>query len=46
MLAGKGKNRAGEGIIRAGYWSKGSFERSLIKDLRFKNKFNSTPSLN
>ena len=29
IIAGKGINRAGEGIIRAGYWAK----RSLIKDL-------------
>ena len=31
MLAGKGMNRAGEGIIRAGYGSK----ESLIKNMNF-----------
>ena len=33
MPAGKGMNRTGEGIIRAGYGSK----RFSIKDLRFKD---------
>ena len=34
ILTGKGMNKSGEGIIRAGYRSK----RSSIKDLRFKKK--------
>ena len=36
MLTDKGINRAGEGIIRAGYGPKGSSKKPLIKDLRFK----------
>ena len=40
ILSGKAVNRAGGGIIRAGYGSKGS----PIKDLRLKKKSN--PSFN
>ena len=40
MLAGKGINRAGEEMIRAGYGSK----RSSIKELWFEKKINFTPS--
>ena len=35
MLAGKGINRPGDRMIRAGYGSK----KSLIKELRFNKKF-------
>ena len=42
MKAGKGKNREGEGITRAGCGSK----RSSIKDLRFKKSYNSSLSFN
>ena len=35
MLAGKGINRVGDGMIRAGYGSK----KSLIKELQFNKKF-------
>ena len=37
-LSGKGINRAGEGIIRARYGSKGSSKKPLTKDLRFLKK--------
>ena len=42
MSTDKVINRAGEGIIRAGYGSK----LSSIKDLRFFKKINSIPSFN
>ena len=37
-LSGKGINRAGEGIIRARYGSKGSSKKPWTKDLRFLKK--------
>ena len=35
MFTGKGMNRAGEGITRASYGSKGSSEETVIKDFWF-----------
>ena len=35
MFTGKGMNRAGEGITRASYGSKGSSEETVIEDLWF-----------